>query len=127
MGSPAYFARLVNFLAASRKSAFIPFGSFSPQDSSWLGVIASIPNSQAVTSIATWAFSPTPNIDVSTASVISLVLSANVTSCTLNYQGAVAPQRCEVELRITQDSTGGWVFPLPSNLVVDQGFQVDPG
>lgn len=129
MGSPAYFGKLVNFLASSRKPAFIPFGTFNPADSTWLTGIASIPQGGQPNSIATQTFSSTPSFDVATANVIEMVLTANVSVSHLTYNAAIggAPQGWEFELRLKQDGTGSRTFSFPSDLVVDTGFTIDPG
>lgn len=124
MGSPAYWGKLVCFEAGLRKPSLISFGLFSPNDN--LGFIASV-NTNSVLSTATVTFASTLVIDTSTAQIITVILTADVASCTLNYAGSTAPTGLQVYLRIVQNSTGGWTFVLPTNLLLDTGYTVDPG
>lgn len=126
MGSPAYFARLVNFTAAERKNAFIPFGLFNAADATWLKNVVGIPGFGSTLSQATETFSSTLAIDSSAADVITVVLTANVTSMTINYAGSsTIPTGQRFWLRLVENSTGGWTCALPSNLNLDTGWAID--
>lgn len=125
MGSPAFFGKLVNFTAAARKNALIPFGTFSPDDD--LSFIASLPGETAV-SITTTAYASALVIDTSAAVENRVILTGNVASMVLNYAGSVTiPTGTRVWIRLSQDATGNRTVVLPTNLVVDSGFAVDPG
>lgn len=127
MASPSYFGKLVTFTSASRKNSLIAFGLFSPNDAAWLANIAGIPAQNAYTS-AVIPYAAALTIDTSTADVISVTLTGNVTSFILNYGGsAVIPSGQRVWIRLIQDATGSRTVTLPSNLITDQSFAVDPG
>jgi len=125
MGSPAYFAKLANFEASSRKAALIPFGLFNVADN--LNFIASVDSGSQLNQ-STMAFSTTPAIDSSLADVISMTLTANVASMTFTYAGSGSiPTGQRFWLRLVQNATGGWTVALPTNLITDIGVTVDPG
>lgn len=116
---------LVNFCAAERKPALIPFGLFNAQDN--LAFIAEIPGFGETLSSATALFNSSLVIDTSAANVISVVLTANVTSMTLNFAGSsTIPTGQWLYIRLIQDSTGNRTVVLPANLIYDQGFAIDP-
>jgi hypothetical protein len=124
MGSPAFWGQLVAFESALRKPLLVPFGLFNPQDN--LGFIASIDTGSQLTTLSL-AYSSALSIDVSSADVISILLTGNVASTTLNYSGSsIIPIGQRVWIRYIQNSTGGWTVALPANLNYDQGFVVDP-
>lgn len=126
MGSPATWGKLVAFEAALRKPMLIPFGLFSPNDN--LAFIAGVSNTAPPVTTANVTFAATLVIDTSVAQVLSVTLTADVTSCTLNYAGgSTIADGLQVWLRIIQNATGGWTFALPTNLVTDPGYVVDPG
>ena len=125
MGSPAFFGKLATFESATRKPALVAFGLFNAQDN--LAFIASVPTS-AIFSQASQAFSATAAIDSSAADVLTMVLTANVTSMTVNYGGSSSiPTGQRFYLRIVENSVGGWTCALPTNLNVDQGYAIDTG
>lgn len=126
MASPAYWGKLANFEAASRKPALVAFGLFNAQDN--LAFIASLPAANSSFSTSTSFFSPTLVVDTSAADVISITLTANVTSMTLNYGGSgIIPNGQRLWIRLIQDATGNRSVVLPTNLIIDQSFAVDPG
>ena len=126
MGSPAYFGKLAAFEAALRKPGLVAFGLFNAQDN--LGFIAGFPGAGSSFSQSTSAFSSPLVIDTSTADVITVVLTANVASMTLNYGGSsLIPTGQRFWLRLVEDATGGWTVVLPTNLHYDQGFAIDTG
>lgn len=123
MGSPSYFGKLVNFTAGARKAALIPFGTFSPNDN--LGFIATIPGANALIT-ATSVFSTSQAIDTSSADVISVAMTNNITSLVLNYGGsATIPDGTRVWIRLIQDTTGGRTVALPTNLLIDPTYAID--
>lgn len=125
MGSPAYFGKLATFISAQRKNALVPFGLFNAQDN--LAFIASIPTAPTLAS-ASQAYASTLAIDISAADVITVTLTGNVASMTLNYAGSsTIPSGQRVWIRLVQDSTGGRTVVLPSNLLADQDYAIDPG
>ena len=125
MGSPAFFGKLVNFQAAERKPMLIPFGLFNPQDN--LSFIASVSSGSQLTQ-ATVSYASALVIDVSVADVISVTLTGNVASMTLDYTGvSTIPTGQRLWIRLVQDATGGRTVALPSNLICDSGFAVDHG
>jgi hypothetical protein len=126
MGSPSYFGKLACFESAVRKPGLAAFGLFNAADN--LGFVATFPTGPTQYSQSTSAFSSTLVIDTSTADVITVVLTANVTSMTLNYGGgSLIPTGQRFWLRLVENSTGGWTVVLPSNLHYDQGFAIDTG
>jgi hypothetical protein len=126
MGSPSYFGKLVNFAAAARKNAFIPFGLFGPQDAAWLGVVVAVPISP-VQSITEYGAVGTQTIDSSSANVFQIFVLGNITAMTINYAGSsLIPTGTAIELRFIMQTTSFTVV-LPPNVIVDQGFAVDPG
>lgn len=128
MGSPAYFGRLANFQASLRKPGLIPFGLFNVQDN--LNFLADMPAGATISralSQASQAYASSLAIDTSAASVITILLTGNVSSTVLNYAGsATIPPGTFLWIRFQQDATGGWTVALPANLVTDPGFAVDP-
>jgi hypothetical protein len=126
MGSPSYWGKLVNFEAALRKPGMVAFGLFNPADN--LNFIATFPTGPTQFSQSTVSFSSSAVIDTSTADVITILLTAPVTSMVLNYGGgSLIPTGQRFWLRIVEDSTGGWSCALPSNLNVDQSYAIDIG
>lgn len=112
-----------NFMAASRKRNLARFRLFANnQDTGWIDDAPLDP----LTSIQA-IYNPVMVIDTATANIITVVLSGNVTSTTLNYDGGSPTTAVTVSLRIVQDATGGHTFALPSNLQHDQEFAIDPG
>jgi hypothetical protein len=102
----------------------VPFGLFGPSDN--LSFIATV-NSEAQLSVAAVAYASALVIDTSLADVITVLLTGNVASMTLNYAGSsVVPVAQRLWIRLLQDSTGGRTVVLPSNLEYDAGFAVDP-
>lgn len=125
MGSPAFFGKLANFTAAERKPMLILFGTFSPNAN--LSFIASVDTGSQLTT-ETISYSSALVIDTSAADVITIPLTGNVASMTLNYAGSQSiPTGQRVWLRLVQNSVGGWTVVWPTNLNYDQGFAVDPG
>lgn len=127
MGAPSQFGHLVNFAAALRKPALIPFGTFNVADTAWLAVITDMPSSapsSTTVTLATIPFSTNLVINAGAAQVQTVFLTGNVNSCVLDGSPQIGQQ---LVLRIIQVAPGGWIFTLPSNLVHDAGFAVEPG
>lgn len=72
------------------------------------------------------AYASTLNINVTAAQEISILLTGNVAVTNLQYPFSSIPQGQWVILRFQQNATGGWTVALPTNLVTDPGFAVDP-
>jgi hypothetical protein len=126
MGSPAYWGKLATFTSAERKPGLVAFGLFNAADK--LGFVATFPLGPTQFSQSTSFFSSSLIIDTSTADVITVVLTANVTSMTFNYGGSgLIPTGQRFWLRLVEDAAGGWTVALPTNLHVDQGFSIDTG
>jgi hypothetical protein len=124
MGAPSYFGKLACFESAMRKPGLVAFGLFNAADN--LGFVATFPTGPTQFSQSTSAFSSTLFIDTSTADVITVILTANVTSMTLDYGGgSLIPTGQRFWLRLVENSTGGWAVVLPPNLRYDQNFGVD--
>lgn len=118
MGSPAYFGKLANFVASLRKPGLVPFGLFNAQDN--LAFVADLPSSGHTLTPATVAYSAAPAFDTSTGDVLTIILTGNVTSSTLNYGGSSSiPTGTRVYLKIQEDGVGGHTFVLPTNLHTD--------
>jgi hypothetical protein len=113
-----------NFLAADRKRNAARFGLFRPdQDLSWIDNQPADP-----LTLATVNYSATPAFDTSLGQILTITLTGDVTSSSINFSGgANVPVGLQVFLRIVQDATGGRTFALPANLIVDQGFAIDLG
>lgn len=112
-----------NFMAASRKRNLARFRLFANnQDTSWIDDAPLDP----LTTIQV-AYSSVMVIDTSVANVITVILTGNVISTTLNYDGGSPTTGTTVTLRIVQDATGGHTFALPANLDTDQGYAIDLG
>lgn len=112
-----------NFMAASRKRNLARFGLFwNIQDTSWIDDAPMEPATE-VSAI----YNSVMVIDTSTGDVITVTLTGNVTSTTLNYDGGAPTTGTTVTLRIVENATGGWTFALPANLQTDQGFGIDTG
>ena len=131
MGSPAQFAHLTNFTAALRKPGMIPFNMFNPQDAGWLQVIIGMPGgggggASLLDTFATIPWASSVAFDTSLATILTLTLTGNTLSSSLNFAGGTPQLGQQTELRITQDAVGGRTFAFPPNLVVDPGFQIDP-
>ena len=102
----------------------VAFGLFNAADN--LSFIATFPTGPTQYSQSTSTFSSTLVIDTSTADVITVILTANVTSMTLNYGGSgLIPTGQRFWLRLVENATGGWTVALPANLHYDQNFSVD--
>lgn len=131
IGSPAYFGKLATFASALRKPGLIPFGTFVAADAAWLVNIADMPGGGGsggrLLSFATVPWATNLVIDVSAADVISVTLSANVTSSSLNFSGGTPPLGQQVQLRIIQNGVGAWTFAFPSDVSLDPSFVIDPG
>lgn len=127
MGSAAYWGKLAAFEASLRKPALVAFGLFNGADN--LSFIADMPSTVVPNSLttATVTFSSTPAFDANLARVLTIVLTGNVTSSTINFNGSgTIPAGTWVYLRIVEDATGGRTFALPANLHSDS-FVIDSG
>ena len=106
----------------------IPFGLFNIQDN--LAFLADMPGAPTIPrafSQASQLYASALAIDTSAASVITIILTGNVTSTVLNYSGSsTIPPGTFLWVRFQQDATGGRTVALPSNLVIDTGFAIDP-
>lgn len=126
MGSPAYFAKLAALEAMIRKPGLVSVGLFNATDN--LNFIPDMPSSANQLTTATVPFSSTPAFDTSVAKVLTITLTGNVTSSTLNFGGSgTIPTGTWVYLRIVEDGAGGHTFALPANLHTDVGFAIDTG
>jgi hypothetical protein len=129
MGSPSQFAHLTTFASALRKPGLIPFGTFNAADAAWLDNITDMPGGSSggdLLSFATVPWAASLTVDVSVADVISVTLSGNVTSSSLNFSGGTPPLGQQVEWRIIQNGVGAWTFAFPPNVVLDPSFVIDP-
>jgi|SRR5580704_14995380 hypothetical protein len=123
-GSASFWGQLVNFEAALRKPLLVPFGLFNAQDN--LAFIASVSSSSGL-SLSSVAYSSALSIDLSLADVITVLLTGNVASMTLNYAGTANVSVGQRNwIRLLQNATGGWTVNLPANLNYDPAFAVDP-
>lgn len=84
------------------------------------------PSSTHQQSQASVAWASPLTINTAAAQVLSILLTGNVASTVLTYGLSAIPDGTIVELRFTQDGTGGWTVALPSNLNYSAGFAIDP-
>lgn len=89
--------------------------------------IVPVANISGQLSQASVAYSATLVINVTLANVITVLLTGNVTSTVFSYPFSAPPVGTWLYVRFQQDGTGGWTVILPTNLVTDVGFEVDPG
>ena len=111
-----------NFLSASRKRNLARFGLIpTSQDISWIDNAPSDP-----LTFATVAYSATPAFDAAAGQVLTITLTADVTSSSINFAGSsTIPTGTPLLVRILQDGTGGHAFTFPTNLLIDPQFTVD--
>jgi hypothetical protein len=125
MASGSYFGKLATFISGERKPALVPFGLFNAQDN--LAFVAGFPTQNQQYTVGSTAYASALVIDSIAFEVNTITLTGNVASTTLNYGGSpTVPQGWWVILRFVQDATGGRTVVLPTNLIVDSGFVIDP-